>query len=81
MGRGALMEYALNSFNVVSQLTVTSVRGLPDALSHAVGVVATPLQRLVPDTWPSAGVPLDPSLALVIGLSVFVAGYFVLRRV
>jgi hypothetical protein len=75
------MEYVLNSLNVVSQVTVPTARGLQDALSHAVGVVAAPLQGLVPDIWQSPGALLDPTLVLAIGLSVFVVGYFVLRRV
>lgn len=74
------MEYALNTFNVISQLTVPVARGLQDGLSHVVDVAA-PLERLVPYTSLRPGMPSDVSLALVIGLSLFVAGYLILRRV
>ncbi|HKX16759.1 MAG TPA: hypothetical protein VJT33_01950 [bacterium] len=74
------MEYALTTLNVVSQLTVPVARGLQDGLSHIVDVAA-PLQRLAPHNRLSPGVPADVSLALVIGLSLFVAGYLILRRV
>ena len=74
------MEYALNTFNVVSQLTVPVARGLQDGLSHIVDIAA-PLQRLAPHTRPPAGMPSEVSVALVIGVSLFVAGYLILRRV
>ena len=74
------MEYALNTFNVVSQLTVPVARGLQDGLSHIIDIAA-PLQRLAPHASLGPGMPADVSLALVIGLSLFVAGYLVLRRV
>ncbi len=74
------MEYALNTLNAVSQLTVPIARGLQDGLSHVIDVAA-PLQRLVPHTWLPPGVPSEVSLALVIGLSLFVVGYLILRRV
>ncbi|HKX16948.1 MAG TPA: hypothetical protein VJT33_02925 [bacterium] len=73
------MEYALNTLNVVSQLTVPIGRGLQDGLSHIVDVAA-PLQRLAPHNRLPQGVPSDVSLALIVGLSVFVVGYVILRR-
>ena len=74
------MEYVLNTLNVVSQLTVPIARGLQDGLSHIVDV-AVPLQRFVPHDRLAPGVPSDVSLALVVGLSLFVVGYLILRRV
>lgn len=74
------MEYALMTLNVVSQLTVPISRALHNAFSYAADV-AHPLQRLVPDTWLPPGVPFEVGLATVIGLSVFTAGYLILRRV
>lgn len=74
------MECALNTLNVVSQLTVPVARGLHDALSRA-GDMAAPLGRLVRDTWVPPGVPFEVALASAIGLSVFTVGYLILRRV
>ena len=74
------MEYALNAFNVVSQLTVPVARGLQDGLSHIVDIAA-PLQRWAPRSAFPAGMPSEVPLALIIGLTLFAAGYLILRRV
>ena len=75
------MEYVLNSLNTVSQMTVPVARELPDALSRAVGVVTSPLQRLVPNTWPTAGTAVDaPATFVLVGVLVFVVGYVTMRR-
>lgn len=73
------MEYALNILNLVSQLTAPIARALQDGLAHILDVAA-PLHRWAPRTGLPAGVPSEVSLALVIGLSLFVVGYLVLRR-
>jgi len=75
------MEYVLNSLNVISQITVPVARELPDALSRAIGVVTGPLQRVVPNTWPTAGTAVDaPAAFVVVGVLVLVVGYVTLRR-
>ena len=75
------MEYALNSLNTVSQMTVPVARELPGALSRALSGVTGPLQRFVPNTWPITGTAVDaPTTFVLVGVLVFVVGYLTLRR-
>ncbi|HEV2281265.1 MAG TPA: hypothetical protein VGX75_02600 [bacterium] len=74
------MEYVLNSFSTVSQMTVPTARGLQDALSRAVGSVAGSMYRVVPNTWPTPASVDAPTAVVLVGVLVLVVGYITLRR-
>lgn len=58
------MEYVLNSLNAGS--LTSSVQGLGDALSRAVGAATTPLQRLIHERLPLP--VMDPTTVVVLVL-------------
>jgi hypothetical protein len=76
----ATLEYVLNSFNTVSQVTVPTARGLQDALSSAFGWATGPVHRVVPNTWPTPASVDAPTAVVLVGVLVLVVGYLTLRR-
>jgi hypothetical protein len=75
------LEYTLNTMNIISQNTVTTAQGLQDGLSRVLDQITGPMHRFVYDAWPTAGTSAGvPTVYMVVGALIFVAGYLTLRR-